>query len=72
MIKAFGPASESFREGVLLAVRAVVEARSHVSERSTRSGRSVCITLRVQARNVDEVIDVYERLHTVPNLRMIL
>jgi putative lipoic acid-binding regulatory protein len=72
VIKAFGPGSESFRHAVTRAADAVVEERRRVSERATRSGRSICITLRLQAHTVDEVIEVYNRLYTLEELKLIL
>lgn len=71
-IKAFGPASETFRVAVHTATRQAVGARFVVSERLSSKGNSVCITLILAAETVDEVICAYERLHDVPGLRMIL
>jgi putative lipoic acid-binding regulatory protein len=72
VIKAFGPAHGEFRMGVGAAARAAVGARVEVSERLGSKGNSICITLTLAAETVDEVILVYERLHAVPGLRMIL
>lgn len=72
-IKAFGPAGESFRAGVLAHAHAVAgEARVTVRERSTRSGDRVCVSVTVFAASVEEVEAVYDRLHTLPELLLIL
>ncbi len=73
VIKAFGPASEAFERGILsAAVEVVGETRADVQQRTSRRGSKVCVTLTMNAFTVDEVIDVYERLHQVPDLMMIL
>lgn len=73
MIKAFGPASEGFCDGILAAVVMVVgEARAAVQQRTSSGGRRVCLSVTVNAFTVDEVIDVYDRIHQVPELKMIL
>jgi putative lipoic acid-binding regulatory protein len=73
IIKAFGPASDRFREGIVAAAVIVVgEARASVAHRTSSRGGRVCVTLTVNAFTVDEVIDVYDRVHQVPDLMMIL
>lgn len=73
VIKAFGPASDQFREGIAAAAFVVVgEARASVAHRTSSRGGKVCVTLTVNAFTVDEVIDVYDRIHQVPNLLLIL
>jgi putative lipoic acid-binding regulatory protein len=73
VIKAFGPASDRFREGIAAAAVVVVgEARAAVQHRTSSRGRRVCVTLTVNAFTVDEVIDVYDRIHRVPDLMLIL
>lgn len=73
VIKAFGPASDGFREGIAAAaVRVVGETRASVAHRTSSRGGRVCVTLTVNAFTVDEVIDVYDRLHRVPGLMLIL
>lgn len=72
VIKAFGPAHDEFREAIGVAVRSAVGARVEFRERLSSRGNSICITLELQAVEVDEVIATYERLGDVPNLRMIL
>ena len=71
-VKAFGPATESFRGGVREAALAVVRDSFQSRERVSSKGNSICITLDLQVETVDEVISVYERLHDVPDLKMIL
>jgi len=73
IIKAFGPASDQFREGIVTAATDVVgEARASVQQRTSSRGSRVCVTLTVNAFTVDEVIDVYDRIHQVPDLMLIL
>lgn len=73
VIKAFGPASDRFREGIAAAAVIVVgEARAAVAHRTSSRGSKVCVTVTVNAFTVDEVIDVYDRIHQVPDLMMIL
>lgn len=73
VIKAFGPASDSFREGIAAAAFLVVgEARAAVAHRTSSRGGKVCVTLTVNAFTVDEVIDVYDRIHQVSELQLIL
>lgn len=73
VIKAFGPASDEFREGVAAAaVHVVGETRATVAHRTSRRGSKVCVTLTVNAFTVDEVIDLYHRIHQVPGLMLIL
>jgi putative lipoic acid-binding regulatory protein len=73
IVKAFGPLEASFRDAVREAATAVVgEARATAQERASRHNRRVCITLRLNAETVDEVIEVYERLYAVEGLLLIL
>jgi len=72
IIKAFGPANEDFRQGCTQAAERAVGARVVVSERLSSKGNSICVTLELQAEHVDEVIFLYERLHDLPDLKMIL
>ncbi len=73
VVKAFGPASDVFRDGVVEAATEVVgESRADVQQRTSTRGSKVCVTLTLNAFSVEEVIDVYERLHRVPDLKMIL
>ncbi len=69
VIKAFGPGEDAFRAGVRAAAATVAFS---ATERSTRSGRRVCITLVLRADSVDDVLDVYERLHRLTGLQLIL
>ncbi len=72
LIKAFGPARGGFRQDVEKAVGAVVGQRVAYSERVTRSGGRVCVTACLQVETVDEVVLVYERLHALEELKLIL
>lgn len=73
VVKAFGPVAGDFTtEVVAAAVEVVGESRADVQQRTSSKGNRVCVTLTVNAFSVDEVIDVYERLHEVPQLMMIL
>lgn len=69
IIKAFGPGDDGFRSDVRAAAAPVA---FEASERATKSGHRICITLSLQAQNVDEVIGVYERLHEIVSLQLIL
>lgn len=72
-IKAFGPAGDAFRDAVLAHAHAVAGAeRITVSERSTRSGDRVCVSVTVYAEAVEQVEEVYDRLHLIPELLLIL
>jgi putative lipoic acid-binding regulatory protein len=54
VIKAFGPASESFCEGIAAAAVLVVgESRARVQHRTSSRGGKVCVTLTVNAFTVD-------------------
>jgi len=73
VVKAFGPASDAFRDAVVGAATEVVgESRADVQQRTSSRGSKVCVTLTLNAFSVEEVIDVYERLHRLPELKMIL
>jgi putative lipoic acid-binding regulatory protein len=73
LVKAFGPSSEAFVAAIMGAATEVVgESRAHVQQRTSSRGSKVCVTLTLNAFTVDEVIDVYERIHRVPDLMMIL
>lgn len=73
-IKAFGPSGAPFRSALLDAAGEVLGAdRVNVAgERSTRSGDRVCITLALEVENVDDIVGVYDRLHDVRGLSLIL
>ncbi len=73
IIKAFGPESDQFREDVMAAAIVVVgESRASVAHRTSSRGAKVCVTLTVNAFTVDEVIDIYHRIHQVSDLQLIL
>lgn len=73
VVKAFGPSSDQFTEGIVAAATSVVgESRANVQQRTSSRGSKTCVTLTLNAFTVDEVIDVYERIHDVPDLMMIL
>ncbi|MEM7154217.1 MAG: DUF493 domain-containing protein [Myxococcota bacterium] len=73
VIKAFGPAEGGFAAGIeAAAVEVVGDSRADVQQRTSSRGNKVCVTLTVNAFTVEEVIDIYERVHLVPDLRMIL
>jgi putative lipoic acid-binding regulatory protein len=72
-IKAFGPAAGTFRAAAVgLAHTVVGAARVVVSERATRSGDRVCVTLTLQAERVEEVEEVYVGLYSLPEALLIL
>jgi len=73
IVKAFGPGSKEFREQVrACAVEVVGEKRVVTSERATRSGHKVCVTLTLEASTVEEVERVYVRVCDVPGLMFLL
>ena len=72
-IKAFGPGDESFHRAVEAAAAIVVtQSRFQARVRLTAKGSSSCVTLDLRVDNVDEIIAVYERLHALPQLKLIL
>jgi putative lipoic acid-binding regulatory protein len=73
VIKAFGPNTAEFRDAVHGCARDVVgEERVVVRERISRGGRRMCVTLTLRVQTVDEVLSVYDRVHEVPQLMLIL
>jgi putative lipoic acid-binding regulatory protein len=73
VVKAFGPGTADFRDAVHGCARDVVgEERVEVRERISRGGRRMCVTLTLRARTVDEVLLVYDRVHDIPQLMLIL
>jgi putative lipoic acid-binding regulatory protein len=72
-VKAFGPSTVEFRAGIEAAAAGVLAAgRIRVSQRTSRKGARVCITLDLNVDSVDEVIDVYDRIHRVSDLKLVL
>ena len=73
LVKAFGPSSDRFRVEVRAVALAIFgEERASLLERTSSKGGRVCITVTVNARTVDEVIDLYERIHEVHELMLVL
>ena len=73
IVKAFGPHEERFRTEIRACATDVVgDARAAVHERLSRRGSRMCITVTLQAETVDDVISVYERMHQVEGLMLIL
>lgn len=73
IVKAFGPGRTDFGHAIASAAYEVVgEERATVLERTSRAGNKVCVTVRLNAETVDEVLDVYERIHRVESLLLIL
>jgi putative lipoic acid-binding regulatory protein len=73
VIKAFGPGHGEFRAAARAAVVAVVgEDAVEVRERGTTSGARCCVTFTLQAQSVADVEAVYERLHDLDDLLLIL
>ena len=48
------------------------EERGEARERISSGGRRMCVTLTLRAETVDEVLLVYDRVHGVPELMLIL
>ena len=73
IVKAFGPGNDGFRAEVLASAAAVIGAeRVRTSERGSRHGRKICITLTLSVETVDDVVRVYEQISGVPELLMLL
>ena len=73
MIKAFGPNSQEFRQEIAAcAHRVVTSERVQISERSTKSGHKICITLTLEVHQVEEIEILYAQIHQVTHLQMIL
>lgn len=73
IIKAFGPNLQEFRHEILAcAHRVLTPQRVEASERSTKSGHKICITLTLAVEQVEEVESLYEQIYQVTHLQMIL
>ncbi len=73
VIKAFGPGRGDFHQRALACATEVVGAAAVVtSTRGTASGRKICVTLTMQISTVEHVEEVYERLHGLDDLLLIL
>ena len=73
VVKAFGPATPDFRDAIHACARAVVgDGGVQVHERFSSGGRRMCVTLTLQVQTVDDVVSVYDRIHAVPQLKLIL
>ncbi|MCB9707033.1 MAG: DUF493 domain-containing protein [Myxococcales bacterium] len=73
MIKAFGPGGRGFYERVVACAHAVVDAeRVAPSQRSTRSGAKICVTLTLHVERVEEIEAIYAEIHALDDLMLIL
>ncbi len=73
LIKAFGPGEGDFAARVrALAGEAVPSERLEFSHRPSRSGRRVCVTVGLDAQDVEEVIALYEALAALEDLALLL
>lgn len=73
IIKAFGPAESTFETDAKRCATGVVgEDRVAAHTKFSSGGRRSCVTLTFQAQTVDEVISIYERLHELDSLLLIL
>ncbi|MEZ4452828.1 MAG: DUF493 domain-containing protein [Nannocystaceae bacterium] len=73
IIKAFGPGDPAFRDAVHASAIAVLDRdRVQISERGTRSGSRVCVTLTLQIERVEEVEAIYAEIHAIDSLLLIL
>lgn len=73
VIKAFGPGDPEFHTAVLAAAHAEVDpARVQAQVRNTATNARQCVTLILQAERVEEVEAIYERLHLLEKLFLIL
>jgi len=72
VIKAFGPNNDAFRSGIVAsAVTVLSESHVTTSERTTKNGRQICVTLTLRARTVEDVEAVYAGIYDVEDLRLI-
>ena len=73
-VKAFGPSTPEFRQSVLSAVNGVhgVAEAEVARENRTRSGDRCSLTVRLQAETAEVVLEVYDRLHEVHGLTLLL
>lgn len=73
IIKAFGPAESTFETDAKRCATSVAgEDRVAAHTKFSSGGRRSCVTLTLQAQTVDEVISIYERLHDLDSLLLIL
>lgn len=72
VVKAFGPGTRAFAQAIEACATAVVGDRAEVHERMSRHGARMCVTLTLNVQTVDEVIGVYQRIHEVDELMLIL
>lgn len=73
IIKAFGPGEPAFAAATVAAATAVIDAsRVQVSQRGTRSGARVCVTLTLQIDRVEEIEAIYAEIHAIDSLLLIL
>ena len=73
VIKAFGPGHGEFQVAVMAAAHAELHPdRVVVQTRVTNSGGRQCVTLTLHALTVEEVEALYERLHLLDTLQLIL
>lgn len=73
-IKVFGPGQGGeFVDAVQAAVkRALCLGQVQMRERKSTRGNRICVTIELQAQSVDEVIALYESLHQIETLQLIL
>lgn len=73
VIKAFGPGHDEFHAAVVAAAHAELQpVRVQAQARVTASGARQCVTLTLQAETVEQIEAVYERLHQLETLMLIL
>jgi uncharacterized protein len=73
IVKAFGPGDDGFRAAVQARAAEVVGAdRVRSSERASRHGRKICITLTLSVETVDDVVRAYDEISRVPELLMLM
>lgn len=72
-IKAFGPGQGNFSDRVHRALQeAAIVCPVELRERKSAGGNRMCVTIEMQAQGVDEVIRLYEALHRIETLQLIL
>ena len=73
VVKAFGPALGDFEARMQCAVELVIaRENARFSSRRSAGGNRLCVTVCMEIQTVDEVIAVYEEIHRIETLLLIL
>lgn len=73
VIKAFGPGAPEFHAAVVAAAHAELSPEHvHAQVRGTATGARQCVTLTLRIQRIEQIEAVYERLHLLESLMLIL